>query len=149
MEPCASGILMAALTLALVLVDFYHFRLDYAGQHALLGGIISILFFAMCNYGLEMINWIVLAIIPVYVVLTWYFSSKEHTEHTDNSEDCADCEEESCFNEEKEKEKKKKKTCSSKKISNTPDEDYYKVPRINCPAKPLRLGTQCGISRAT
>ena len=134
MQPCASGILMAALTLGLVLVDFYNFRLGYAGEHALLGGIISILFFGMCNYGLEMINWIVLAIIPVYIFIKWYFSSPNESEEP--SAQCS-CEEEI------------EPTCSKYNNKRDYDEDSYKAPRINCPAKPLRIGSQCGISRAT
>jgi hypothetical protein len=131
MYPCASGLLMAALTLGLVLVDFYNLRIGYAGQHALLGGIISILFFAMCNYGLETINWIVILVIPTYVVFRLMLAPKESEVSQENKEDeeCNECQ-------------KPKKACG---CSEKPEEK----PRINCPARPLRIGTECGISRAT
>ena len=131
MYPCASGLLMAALTLGLVLVDFYNLRIGYAGQHALLGGIISILFFAMCNYGLEMINWIVILVIPVYVLLRLMFASKESEDSQEHQEDeeCNECQ-------------SPKKACGCSEKQN-------EKPRINCPARPLRIGTNCGISRAT
>ena len=131
MYPCASGLLMVALTLGLVLVDFYNLRIGYAGQHALLGGIISILFFAMCNYGLEMINWIVILVIPVYVLFRIMLAPKqsEDSQESQEDEECNECQ-------------SPKKACG---CSENPKEK----PRINCPARPLRIGTECGISRAT
>ena len=133
MYPCASGLLMAALTLGLVLVDFYNLRIGYAGQHALLGGIISILFFAMCNYGLEMINWIVILVIPVYVLFRLMLAPKQSQDSQEYQEDdeCNECQ-------------SPRKACGCSGSSRNEEK-----PVINCPARPLRIGTKCGISRAT
>ena len=133
MYPCASGLLMAALTLGLVLVDFYNLRIGYAGQHALLGGIISILFFAMCNYGLEMINWIVILVIPVYVLFRLMLAPKQSQDSQEYQEDdeCNECQS-----------PRKACGCFEKPIN-------QESSNISCPARPLRIGTKCGISRAT
>jgi Ca2+/Na+ antiporter len=128
MQPCASGLLMAALTLALILVDFYNLNIGYAVQHALLGGIITILFFVMCNYGLEMINWVVILVIPVYVLFMFMITPRE-SQVSEEDEECNECH-------------TPKKTCG---CSEKPKQESS----ISCPARPLRIGTKCGISRAT
>jgi len=71
---CASGILMASLTIAVVLVEIYRSEFRLMREHLFLGGIISILFFTMCNYGLEIVNWIFIGIIPTYILITWLAS---------------------------------------------------------------------------
>ena len=69
MSLCASGILMSALSLGLILADIYNDRINYITEHAILGGIVSILFFTMCSYGYEIVNWVLLSIIPIFYLL--------------------------------------------------------------------------------
>lgn len=66
-----SGIIMSAMALSLVVTDVYQGRINYVAQHTILGGAISILFFTLCNYGYEFLNWVALGIIPVYVIISW------------------------------------------------------------------------------
>jgi hypothetical protein len=129
---CASGILMSALTLGLILADIYHDRINYVAEHAILGGIVSVLFFTMCSYGYEIVNWVLLSIIPIFIFLKWIFSSKE--EATDEDDECNEC-------------TKPRKRCgcseSNKGIKKFKDPD-------TCPAKGgMKIGDQCGISRFT
>jgi|UniRef100_A0A6C0DKS0 hypothetical protein len=136
MSMCASGILMSALTLGLILADIYNDKTNYITEHAILGGIVSILFFTMCNYGYEIINWIILASIPLFIFLKWVFSSK--TEDT-----CNECSEP----------KRRWDTNEYPSPQNECSEDNecnkkeYKTPRT-CPAKGgLTMGDKCGVSR--
>ena len=84
MPLCASGILMSALSLALILADIYNDRVNYIIEHAILGGIVSILFFTMCSYGYEIINWVLLAAVPILIFFKWLFSSKSSDTEEDN-----------------------------------------------------------------
>lgn len=126
---CASGILMSALTLGLILADIYHDRINYIIEHAILGGIATILFFTMCNYGLEIVNWVLLSIIPLYIFLRWIFSKPA----LDNEED------DSC------------EVCSTpKKTCGCPEVKKYKKKKLTCPAEGrIALGSKCGVSRFT
>ena len=114
---------MAALSLALILMDIYNDNINYITEHTILGGIVCILFFTMCNYGYEMVNWVLLCIIPIYIFLRWLLSSP----YKDEDYECDEC-------------KKPKKTCGCQN---------EKMPKVTCPAKPISLGTKCGVSRAT
>jgi hypothetical protein len=131
MSLCASGILVSALSLGLILADIYNDRIDYITEHAILGGIVSILFFTMCNYGYEIINWIVLGSIPILIFFKWLFSSRKE----DNEEDeCGEC-------------AKPKKTCGCHEPQTKPKK--YKESQT-CPAKGgMKMGDQCGVSRFT
>lgn len=131
MSLCASGILVSALSLGLILADIYHDRINYITEHAILGGIVSILFFTMCSYGYEIINWIVLAIIPIFIFFNWLFSKKSESNEDDN---CGVCE-------------KPKKKCGCDESETKPKK--YKDPST-CPAKGgMKMGDQCGVSRFT
>ena len=128
---CASGILMSALTIALVLADIYHDKINYIIEHAILGGVVSLLFFTLCSYGYEIINWIILASIPILIFFMWLFSSRK--EATDEDDGCGRC-------------TKPKKTCG---CTETDEKKEPKKP-LNCPAKGgMKMGDQCGISRFT
>lgn len=131
---CASGILMTALSLALILADIYHDRINYVIEHAILGGIVSILFFTLCSYGYEIINWALLAIIPIFIFFKWLFSEKPKSDDENNG--CGECE-------------KPKKTCGCNKTDEKNEPKKFKEPRT-CPAKGgMKIGDQCGISRFT
>jgi hypothetical protein len=131
MSLCPSGLLMSALSLSIVLADLYHGRINYIAEHAILGGIVSILFFTMCNYGYEIINWVLLSIVPIYILLKWIFSRNSKNEEDDECEECTNV----------------KKTCGCSKSTG---EDTDHKPRLECPAKGgIKLGDACGISRFT
>jgi len=116
---------MSALALSLVIIDAHTNRINYVAEHAILGGIASILFFQMCNYGFELVNWVLLSIIPIFIILVWLFSDDENT---DEDYECDNC-------------RKPKKTCGCN--------GDYKTPKLNCPANPIDIGSECGISRYT
>ena len=127
---CASGILMSALTLGLILADIYHDRINYIAEHAILGGIVSVLFFTLCSYGYEIVNWVLLGSVFLFVFFMWAFSSKE--EATDD--ECGEC-------------TKPKRTCGCSEDKKEPKK--FKDP-MTCPAKGgMKIGDQCGISRFT
>ena len=131
---CASGILMSALTLALILADIYNDRINYIAEHAILGGIVSILFFTMCSYGFEIINWVILAIIPITIFFKWLFSEKSTSDDEDDG--CDICE-------------KPKKKCGCTEPEPETKQKKFKEPRT-CPAKGgMKLGDKCGVSRFT
>jgi len=133
MPLCPSGILVSALALSLILADIYHSRINYIAEHTILGGAMCILFFTMCNYGYEMINWFVLAVIPIYIFLRWFFSEPS-SENENENEECDMC-------------RKPKKTCGCPERE--PKKEPSCKPKLGCPAKPISLGTLCGISRFT
>lgn len=136
---CASGILMSALSLGLILADIYHDRINYIAEHAILGGIVSILFFTMCSYGYEVINWALLAIIPIFIFFKWLFSERPKSDYEDNGCDACQEPKKRCGCEEPEKREPKEYTEPNK----------YKQPKT-CPAKGgMKMGDQCGISRFT
>jgi len=136
---CASGILMSALSLGLILADIYNDRIDYIVEHVILGGIVSILFFTLCSYGYEVINWALLAIIPIFIFFKWLFSERPKSDY-DEDDGCDICE-------------KPKKRCGCTDEKKDPSEynepKKYKEPKT-CPAKGgMKMGDQCGISRFT
>ena len=126
---------MSALSLGLILADIYNDRINYITEHAILGGIVSILFFTMCSYGYEIINWVLLAAIPIFIFFKWLFSSK--SSDTDEDNECDMC-----------KTPKKKCGCPmDKKPQYEPKK--FKEPHT-CPSKGgLTIGDTCGISRFT
>lgn len=123
---------MSAFTLALILADIYHDRINYIAEHAILGGIVSVLFFTMCSYGYEIVNWVLLGIVFLFIFFMWLFSSRE--EATDEDNECGEC-------------TKPKKTCGCPEPEKEPKK--FKDPNT-CPAKGgMKMGDQCGISRFT
>jgi hypothetical protein len=123
---------MSALSLGLILADIYNDRINYVTEHAILGGIVTMLFFTLCNYGYEVINWALLAIIPIFIFFKWLFSEKPKSDDEDDG--CGICE-------------KPKKKCGCPKPETKPEK--YNEPRT-CPAKGgMKLGDKCGVSRFT
>ena len=119
---------MSALALALVITDVYNDRINYVAEHAILGGIVCILFFTMCSYGFEIVNWVLLAAIPIFIFIKWIFTSESSDEDTECNE-CA----------------KPKKRCGC-----SDEKEEMPKRKLNCPAKGgLTLGDTCGISRFT
>jgi len=122
MALCPSAILMSALSLTIVLIDIYNGKHSYILIHSVLGTILSFLFFVLCNYGFETINWIAIGFIPGYILFTWLFSEKE--------EACDTCEE-------------------PKPLPKPIKPLVISEKQLNCPANPIQLETECGISRFT
>jgi hypothetical protein len=123
---------MSALSLGLILADIYNDRINYITEHAILGGIVTMLFFTLCSYGYEVINWALLAIIPIFIFFKWLFSEKSQSDNEDDG--CNMC-------------NKPKKTCGCEEPEPKPKK-YKKT--LTCPAKGgMKIGDQCGISRFT
>jgi len=141
---CLSGILMTAVTLAILLIEIYNSKFRNITEHLLLGGTVSVLFFVLCNYGFELVNWVFLGIIPVYIIISWigslvYPSSNDFSDSCNSYDSCEPCN--TC------KEPLTKCKCPNKSPDNS--NSYEKSP-LNCPANPvLRMGAKCGISRFT
>jgi Ca2+/Na+ antiporter len=83
---------MAAFTTGLVLSDLIFYRTDRVISHLFLGGISTALFFVLCQRGFEIVNWVLLLIVPVYMFLVFITSSAksviqyEHEEHEEHEE---------------------------------------------------------------
>jgi hypothetical protein len=143
---CISGIIISALTLALVIVDLSNNRMNNLVDHIVLGGIVIMLFFTMCNYGYELVNWIFLGFIPLMLIISWiasFFKVK-----IENST-CDVCHETNC-------ECERPRYNISRPEPIKPDYNLslptfsYKKP-LSCPANPggITLPTKCGVSRYT
>ena len=140
MVVCASGILMSALALGLIITDIYNDRFNYIVEHAILGGIVSILFFTMCNYGFEIFNWVLLSSIPFYMFMRWVFSETRSGEDDDDCDMCKKPKRTCGCHREHHREHHREPSCEPKK---------YKKPHT-CPAEGgLTMGDECGISRFT
>jgi len=108
----------------------------------------------MCNYGLEQVNWGLLALIPVFLFIKWVFSppngSIGYSENTDadyseSSDECEICEAPA--------KRVKTRECPviKPKCAGSPISPHNSINQKNtgltCPAKPISLATECGISR--
>jgi len=129
MAMCASGLLVSALVLIVILNDIFSNKMYYVVQHFFLGAITCGLFFTLCNYGLEQINWIFLALIPVTIFIKWVYTPPRGF-CPEDFDDCEVCQA-----------PKKKCICHVKKIECEKSKD------LNCPGNPVVLPTACGITR--
>ena len=139
--PCTSSVLMGALTVGLILADYYFNRTDRVLTHIFLGSITTILFYALCRHGYETINWVFLAIVPIYVffsLLSIYFRTEPREETSDTCDSCREPEVECGCEAPIPIPKPKPKPVS--------DCGYNKKPE-GCPVNPIKLATECGISR--
>lgn len=90
---------MAALTVGIIISDMWFLRGERVITHLFLGGIITGLFYVLCQHGYELINVIFLIILPVYLmasltttaVRSQIHSSHEIDEHHDEYMPCGDC----------------------------------------------------------
>ena len=66
---CLSGILMGAFTVSVVVADMWVWRTGRIIPHIFLGGIVTALFFTLCQHGYELVNWSLLgfAIICLFI----------------------------------------------------------------------------------
>jgi hypothetical protein len=95
----------------------------------------------MCNYGLENVNWGLLACLLIYLFVAWVYTLSD-----DECDECDICEESAepaqsygC----PKPEAKKDLSQFSKLLFNLNKVD----PKLTCPANPINLTTACGISR--
>ena len=77
---------MGAFTVALVLTDMWVWRSNRVVKHAFLGGIVTLLFFTLCQRGYEMVNWSLLGLFVLFLVAPIFFSSGGHHYRRDFSE---------------------------------------------------------------
>jgi len=66
--PCTTAVLMGILTIGFVIADINFMYGKGAIEHALLGSIVTILFYALCAYNHETINWIFIGIFLAYLL---------------------------------------------------------------------------------
>lgn len=83
---CISGILMAAFTAGLVIADLWFWRSGRIVPHVFLGGIVTALFFALCQYGYELVNWSLLGLLLVSFLIS-IFRNVFNSDSTSDSED--------------------------------------------------------------
>ena len=74
MAVCVTSIIAAAFTAGMLIFDFWNLRTDRMVPHLFLGGLVTALFYGLCRYGYELLNWGFIGIFPV-VVLISYLSS--------------------------------------------------------------------------
>jgi hypothetical protein len=91
MALCASGILLSALVLLVILNDIISYKITYMIQHSILGAIACALFFTLCNYGLEIVNWALLALVPIFLFIRWVYTPPPNYNESMNDE-CSSCE---------------------------------------------------------
>jgi len=62
---CLSGVFMAAFTAGLVIADLWFWQTGRIVPHIFLGGIVTGLFFALCQHGYELVNWSLLGLLAI------------------------------------------------------------------------------------
>jgi uncharacterized membrane protein len=67
---CVTSVIIGSLTLALVVADISFNRTDRVLTHLFLGSIATILFYYLCNFGYEKVNWVFLALIPIFIFIS-------------------------------------------------------------------------------
>ena len=83
---CPTSMIMGALTVSIIIADAWFLYTDRIPTHAILGGIATALFYVLCDRGYEMINWIFLAIIPVYVIVSLSNTKVKQSIHQSSDE---------------------------------------------------------------
>ena len=159
MALCASGLLISALVLIVILNDIVSNRIHFIPEHFFLGSITCVLFFTLCNYGLEQVNWAFLVLIPVVFIIRWVYTPSQNF-CSDNDEcEMYDIPEKNYASHVKTTECKpapnpprQQASCSSNGInssdrSEAAERAKNKASGLNCPGKPVVLPTACGISR--
>ena len=97
MALCASGLLLSALVLIIILNDIISYNITYMIQHSILGAIACALFFTLCNYGLEIVNWALLALVPIILFIRWvYTPPPNYNECSSRDETCGETCDETC-----------------------------------------------------
>jgi len=157
MSICKSSILMGAFTAAIMIADISHSRNDRLIKHFFLGSIVTVLFFTMCQYGYESINWILLLSVPLYILIKWLFTWNIYSSGEMQSYDTCNEQDDYCSTDSVSECISSPKcvtpsTCSASPTCVTPrplPPSSTLQPPSGCPANPIRLPTACGISRYT
>jgi len=151
MELCASGLLLSALVLIVILNDIYSNKMHYIPDHLFLGVITCSLFFVICNYGLEQVNWVFLALILiVFFIKSLYTHPKVYR---DNNDDCEVCQTSTDnYTPPPNPVRQHSRICSIGCNDSSSDgiaatAARYKPSELNCPGNPVVLPTACGITR--
>jgi hypothetical protein len=138
MALCASGLLLSAVILLIILNDIFSYRFNYMIEHSILGAIACTLFFTLCNYGLESINWFLLALVPIYLFIRWVYTPPPDYNENMNDE-CSVCE-------------KPLNTCgcpsASEKQKTTYEINIEKKPST-CNVKAITKGIHCNDSNSS
>jgi len=98
MALCASNLLLLALVLLIILNDIYTHKSNFIIEHAILGGILCFLFYLMCIYGYEKINWVFLALIPLYIFIKWVYTPPSEDNDCSEDDECNVCQKPKSFN---------------------------------------------------
>lgn len=77
---------MGALTVSIVMADLWFLHSDRIPTHVILGGIATTLFYVLCDRGYEMINWIFLAIVPMYIIFSLSTTRVKRSIHQSSDE---------------------------------------------------------------
>jgi len=67
---CPTSIIMDALTVGIIISDMWFLHGERVITHLFLGGITTGLFYVLCQHEYELINWIFLAILPIYILIS-------------------------------------------------------------------------------
>ena len=67
---CVTSVIIGSLTVALVVADLTFSHSDRVLTHLFLGSIVTILFHYMCNFGYEKVNWVFLALVPIFILIS-------------------------------------------------------------------------------
>jgi hypothetical protein len=111
--PCISSVLMGVLTVGFIIADYYFNYGERVISYIFLGSITTILFYQLCSYGYQTINWAFLAIIPIYVIFALVSIYLRDPNLSDASDMCDSCEME--YEYECKMPKPKTKSCAPKK----------------------------------
>ena len=132
---------MGALTVGFILADYSFNHGNRVLTYIFLGSIVTILFYVLCLHGYQNINWVFLAIVPIYVILSLLAIHFRKVEVSDTSDMCDSCEMplDHCSCETPNPRPRPViQECECGKKHSKDD---------NCPANPITLKTECGISR--
>jgi hypothetical protein len=96
---CPTSIIMAALTVGIIISDMWFLHGERVITHLFLGGITTGLFYVLCQHEYELINWIFLAIVPIYILISIttttvksrIHESDERDEDEDDYRPCGGC----------------------------------------------------------
>jgi hypothetical protein len=135
---CLSAVLMGALTAGLVAADIWFRHSDRVLTHALYGSIATTIFYMLCVRGYESVNWVLLALLPVYIIFTliFVFFSGDNSYRRDREEQ--ECEADT-------PPQPTRKPCGC----HVDTECKCNTKPKGCPVNPITLESECGISRYT
>jgi len=136
---------MGALTISLFLNDIWRGNLEDIPIHIFLGLVITILFYAICGYGYEIVNWALLAIIAFVLVFSGISFATQSSCNIcgQRIKSCGCIREKHKCNECN----KPVQSCGCKKSKYDVISDTESNLDLNCPANPISLNTKCGVSR--